>query len=138
MLPDPTAVVGGGSVRYQRRVGWSDVDCAGIWTFVAALRYVEEAEVELLRRVGVLGEVYPHLPRAHVEATYVRPVGFDAIVMVELDVARVGTSSIQYQFRILTDNGEIAAKGSLRVVYVGGNGRPSKLPVAVREALAVT
>lgn len=128
-------MVGGRSVRYQRRVAWSDVDRAGIWTFVAALRYVEEAEVELLRRAGVLGEVYPHLPRAHVEATYVRPVEFDAIVMVEVDVVRVGTSSIQYEFRILVDDDETAAKGSLRVVYVGGDGRPSQLPAAVREAL---
>jgi acyl-CoA thioester hydrolase len=121
------------SITYRRRVPWADTDPSRAWMFTAVLRYVEEAEVELLRKAGVLDQLYQHLPRVYAQASYRRPAYFDDEVEVSLAVARIGASSLHYDFCVRRD-GETAAEGRLGVVYVV-DGVKAPIPPSVRQAL---
>ena len=119
---------------YQRRVTWSDCDAAGFWHFTAPLRFVEEAEVALLREAGALAGLYGQLPRVHVKVRYHRPARFDQEVRVQLAIARVGRSSVNYEFRIEVD-GALAAEGGLGAAFVGEGPLSQPIPPPERERL---
>lgn len=120
---------------FERRVAWVDTDPSGAYQFTAAIRYVEEAEVSLLRELGILDLLYPHLPRVAVEASYRRPCYFEDVVQVLIRVSRMGESSIQYAFRLQLPDGTRCADGSLTAVFVGTRGEPTKLPEVARRTL---
>jgi acyl-CoA thioester hydrolase len=121
-------------LQYRRRVAWADTDASGAWTFHAALRYVEEAEVELLRDASVLHDLYGSLPRIYIEAQYLRAAHFDDEVEVKLTLRRVGSSSLHYDFTLLID-GTPSAEGRMGSVFVGDDGRSTPLPEPVRNRL---
>jgi acyl-CoA thioester hydrolase len=118
---------------YQRRVTWADCDAAGLWRFTSALTFVEEAEVSLLREAEVLAVLYGRLPRAYVEARFAAAAAFDDLVTVHLSVARLGKTSLHYEFQIRREE-ELAA-GKLGVVYVDGSGKPEPVPEQTRALL---
>jgi YbgC/YbaW family acyl-CoA thioester hydrolase len=124
----------GRTLRHERRVAWGDTDASGAWTFCAALRYVEDAEVELLREASVLGDLYGSLPRIYVEARYVRPARFDDVVEVRLSLDRVGRTSLHYHFEIVVD-GDVAAEGRLGAALIDQSGKAAALPEHVRASL---
>ena len=55
----------------RTRVAWVDTDAGGRIHFTSAFRWAEEAETELMRRVGVLGEQWGSFPRRKVEGVLV-------------------------------------------------------------------
>lgn len=120
--------------RDTRLVAWSDTDPSGAYTFLAALRYVEDTEIALLRSLGVLDELYPHLPRIYVEAQYRAPVQFGDKIVTELAISRLGLSSVHFVFR-LTHLGSVCADGRLGVAYVGPDYRAKDLPKHIRSVL---
>lgn len=97
MTPGPA------SLRIQRRIEWSDTDASGHWHNTTAFRMVEWAETALLERLGILDEVYAHLPRARIEAEFHRPLDFRDLVDATITVTKVGTSSLAYDFTIDRD-----------------------------------
>ena len=88
------------SLRIQRRIEWSDTDASGHWHNTTAFRMVEWAETALLERLGILDDVYAHLPRARVEADFHRPLEFRDLVDATITVVDVGTTSLTYDFTI--------------------------------------
>ncbi|HEX2296200.1 MAG TPA: thioesterase family protein [Actinomycetota bacterium] len=88
------------SLRIQRRIEWSDTDASGLWHNTAAFRMVEWAETALLERLGILDDVYAHLPRARIEVDFHLPLAFRDLVDATISVVRVGTSSLTYDFTI--------------------------------------
>jgi YbgC/YbaW family acyl-CoA thioester hydrolase len=120
----------------ERRVGWVDVDPSGAYQFTAAIRYAEEAEIAMLRELGILDVLYPHLPRVSVSADFHRPCHFDDLVTVRVRVEALGTSSLAFRFRLELPDGALCAEGRTKVVHLGADGRPAAVPEPVREALA--
>ena len=119
---------------YERRVTWSDCDAAGIWRFTSALTFVEEAEVSLLREAGVLAVLYGRLPRVYVEARFPAAAAFDDLVTVRLSLARVGKTSLHYEFQISLDE-EHAAIGKLGAVFIDEAGNPEPIGGQTRNLL---
>jgi acyl-CoA thioester hydrolase len=122
------------SHTYERRVTWADCDAAGMWRFTSALIFVEEAEVSLLREAGVLDVLYGRLPRAYVEARFTAAVAFDDLVTVHLSIARIGKTSLHYEFDIRLSHAH-AASGKLGVVYIDEQGKPEALAGRPRDLL---
>jgi acyl-CoA thioester hydrolase len=122
----------------ERRVGWTEVDPSSNYQFTDALRYVEEAEIALFREAGVLNDLYPHLPRVHVSVSYVHPARFDDLLTVQVQVARIGSASVDLEFRILLED-EVCAQGVIGSAHVDpatGTGAP--VPEHVRNRLGFT
>jgi acyl-CoA thioesterase FadM len=119
----------------ERRVAWVDTDPSGAYQFTAAIRYVEDTEISMLRELGILDLLYPHLPRVAVQASYRRPCYFEEVVQVLIRVSRLGESSIEYEFRLQLPDGTRCAEGSMTAVFVGSSGQPTTLPEEARRTL---
>jgi acyl-CoA thioesterase FadM len=112
-------------------VPWADTDASGRFHFTAPLRWVEDVEHRAYRTAGLDPGRFP---RRAVASTYVRPLGAGDPYTVDLVVERVGTTSIGYRWRVLSD-GAVCVEGSHTVVHVGDDGRPAPLPDDLRAAL---
>ena len=83
---------------------------------------MEETEHEFLRSLGLSVQLREDdttygFPRLSTRCEYSRPLQFEDVVEVELRVARVGRSSITYQF-LFTSEGEEVARGEVSVACV--------------------
>jgi acyl-CoA thioester hydrolase len=119
--------------REHLRVRWVDTDAGGRIHFTAAFRWAEAAELELYRKLGLLERV-PHLPRRHVEADFRHVLVFDDEIEIAISLARVGTTSLTYEWQI-THDGEVAIDGRHTVVNVDASGDAQPLDDAFRAAL---
>jgi len=87
-----------------RRVEFCETDAAGIVHFASYLCYMEQAEHELLRSIG-LSVCEPqedgwHLswPRVHVECDFQGSARFEEVLDINVHVSRLGEKSITYEF----------------------------------------
>lgn len=124
----------------RRRVAWTDTDPSGAYQFTAALRYAEDAEVAMLRDLGVLDLLYPHLPRVSLHANYARPCYFEELLDVDVRVSRLGHSSLDCSFRLRATEGtkdteSVRASGTIVSVHLDGTGRAAPFPDQARAAL---
>jgi YbgC/YbaW family acyl-CoA thioester hydrolase len=116
----------GASITISRRVHWMDTDAAGHWHHSAAIRWTEEAEAELHRELGIIGDTFGVTPRVHTEYDFGVPLFFDDQVEITLTVAAVGDSSLTYEVQV-ERSGEIAASGRVVIVLIDretGSKRP--------------
>jgi acyl-CoA thioester hydrolase len=122
------------SITARRRVQWADTDASGWYHNTVVLRWIEEAENELLDRAGVLQEVIARIPRVHIEVDYRKVLRFWDEVEVHVVVTEVGASSIGFRFDI-RHGGEVAAEGRYTAVQVDEHGEPMPWSEAHRAAL---
>jgi len=116
------------------RVAWVDTDAGGRIHFTAAFRWAEMAEVGLRRRLGLV-EGWGDYPRRSVEAEFLKVLVFEDEVEVRIRPEKLGTSSITWAFEVTRD-GELCIRGSIVVVHVDDEGRPSPLSDKERAALS--
>ena len=103
-------------VRIERRVEWPDTDAAGHYHHSTLLRWVEAAEAELYDRLQVV-DLFGVVPRVHLEINHRARLWFRDEVEIRLWIARIGRSSITYEFAVLRAD-EPAADGSMTAVHV--------------------
>ena len=99
----------------RRRVEFMDTDMAGIVHFATFFRYMETAEHELLRKLGVPVVARPEerpigWPRVSCGFEYLSPLRFPGEIEVHLGVASLRAKSITYEARIM-QGGKVLAKG---------------------------
>ncbi len=104
----------------QCRVEFADTDMAGIAHFTAILRYMEIAEHEFLRHLGLSvfmtqGTRKLSWPRVSARCDFLGPVRFEDVLRVEVGVDRITERSVTYAFLISRD-GRTAAKGQMTCV----------------------
>jgi 4-hydroxybenzoyl-CoA thioesterase/acyl-CoA thioester hydrolase len=102
-----------------RRVEFSDTDMAGIMHFARFFHYMEQVEHEFLRSRGL--SVIMHwegqdlgFPRVSSKCDYEMPVRFQEVIDITLDMKKLGTKSITYEFRFAKE-GQPVATGTLIV-----------------------
>src|SRR2546422_9988570 len=109
VAPRDEGKTGGGgspaSIVVERRIEWPDTDASGMYHNTAAFRFIEVAETALLDRLGFVHEIYGRHPRVHIEADFLAPLRFRDLVDVELTVAKVGRTSIHYDFEMRSNGG---------------------------------
>jgi acyl-CoA thioester hydrolase len=128
--------------RVQEHVRWSDVDASGIILWSAYTRLVELAETELFRAAG-----FPYatlwdrldiwLPRVQFHLDYRSPARLDDLLDTQIWVARIGRSSIRFEFAVSKAGAEVVAEGYLVIVAISrADGRSVDVPKPLVEALA--
>jgi acyl-CoA thioester hydrolase len=122
------------SVTIERRIEWMDTDAAGIWHYSTAIRFVEAAETELHRQLGIIDRTFGLTPRAHVEFDFHRSVGFDDAIDITLEVAEVGTTSVTYSVTMRCGDDPVAS-GRVVTVLIDEDRKPTPWPDDMREAL---
>jgi YbgC/YbaW family acyl-CoA thioester hydrolase len=126
---------GPASVVITRRIQWFDTDASSKIHNTVPLRLMEEAEVILLDRLGILREVYGKLPRAHASIDYRTPLRFWDECEIRVHVSEVGRSSITYAFSISGPDGQVASDGKVVAVLVDEEVKPALWPEEHRRLL---
>jgi acyl-CoA thioester hydrolase len=121
-------------ITVRRRIHWFDTDTSTKEHNSAPLRWMEEAEAELLDRLGLVRELYGHLPRVHVDMDYRFPLRFWDEVDVTVRISELGRTSITYRFDV-RKNGEVAVEGRVTAVHIDEAGEPSAFPEGYRKLL---
>src|SRR5260370_28907824 len=106
--------------RTKRRIEFSDTDMAGLIHFSNYFRYMESAEIEMLRSLGVSvtmaweGE-HISFPRVAASCEFVRPVRFEDVVDIVVTVGKLGRTSVTYGFEFFKGE-ELVARGQVSAV----------------------
>jgi YbgC/YbaW family acyl-CoA thioester hydrolase len=103
-----------------RRVEFVDTDMAGIVHFANFFRWMESAEVELLRSLGLSVKlpwegVMLGFPRVSASCDFLKPLRFEDVFTIAVRVENVGRKSVTYAFDFLKD-GEVVARGRVSSV----------------------
>lgn len=125
------------SHTHRTRVAWIDTDTSGRIHYTAAMRWFEAAEHAMMRELyaELEGQDRLNLPRVHVEADYGEALRFEDPVACTARVAKVGRSSITYEYEVENEAGARCVSGKIVAVSIGDDGRPSEIPARIREAL---
>lgn len=130
--------------RTTRRVEFRDTDAAGMVHFSVFFNYMEAAEHEFLRQLGL--SVFQAddagtltWPRVAASCDYRSTLKFEEVVEIEMTIERLGAKSVTYAARFLRDGVELAA-GKLTVVCCRlEDARPPRsveIPVSIAQKLA--
>jgi acyl-CoA thioester hydrolase len=123
--------------RLVIEVRWRDLDAFGHANNASYHGYVEEARVRWFRALSTDWANETAAPiLAAATMNFRRPVGWPAIVVVELFAERVGGRSVTLAHRITDaeDPAVVYADGTHVLVWVDRNGATLPLPDAVRDA----
>lgn len=125
----------GPSVSIRRRVAWIDTDAACIWHHSVIIRWLEEAEAELHRELGIIGQTFGATPRVRTGFEFLTPVRFDDIVDITLTVVSLGTTSITYELEVTADAAPVASGRLTAVLIDRESGEKRPWPDDLRELL---
>src|SRR5262245_23198803 len=129
--------------RTSRRIEFADTDMAGIVHFSNFFRFMESAETEYLRTLGLSVSMSWEgqevgLPRVAASCEYLKPARFQDVLDITVRVARVGRKSVTYAFEFFKD-GEAIARGQVSSVFCrvgpGHQLASMELPAFLRERL---
>ena len=130
--------------RTSRRVEFRDTDAAGIVHFSVFFTWMETAEHELLRALGmsvVSSDATGTItwPRMAAHCDYQGPVRFEEIVEIEVHVAKIGIKSVTYDFQFTGPPGAVAAGEMTAVccrIEPDGSFHSIAIPEPFRQAFA--
>ncbi len=126
--------------RTTLRVYYEDTDLAGIVYYANYLRFIERARTEMLRAAGIdqtalQREVGVVFAVRRLSADYRVPARFDDLLTVETAPIRVTGARVSLRQHVL--RGELLLfAAEVELAALGPDGRPARLPAALRAALA--
>jgi YbgC/YbaW family acyl-CoA thioester hydrolase len=126
-----------------RRMEFCDTDMAGLVHFANFFRFMESAEVEFLRSLGMCVTDKPPaqkfgFPRVSASCDYLQPARFEDLIDISVTVSNIGRKSITYAFEFAR-KGEPVARGQISAVCCrtmdDGRLESIEIPAHVRRAL---
>jgi acyl-CoA thioester hydrolase len=141
-------MIAGGSTmsatfRTTRLVEFSDTDMAGIVHFARFFAFMEAAEHELLRSLGLSVSMewegrHISFPRVSASCDFLSPARFEDELTILVTIENVGRSSITYGFKIFKEDRAVAVGQITSVCCHIIEGRPLEaveIPLAIRAKL---
>ena len=121
------------------RVYYEDTDAGGIVYYANYLKFVERARTELLRERGIdhqrlLADAGLVLAVRDCAIEYFISARLDDAIDVHTRVCGISAATIRIEQTVLRGD-EVLASARLRIVCLRQDGRPARLPVAVRDAV---
>lgn len=121
--------------KTQRRVEFRDTDAARMAHFSMFFVYMEQAEHELWRHLGLSvmlendGEPIS-FPRVGARCDYQRAVKFEDLLDIEASIVRLGEKSITYEFNFTHDTLPVASGQTTTVCCrFESDGMPQSIPI---------
>lgn len=129
----------GARIVIRRRLAWRQTDAAGHNHFSSAVEWLEEAEHELYRSLGLGADLVPGIPRVHLELDYRARMWFGQEVDVEVGVISIGRSSLTLGFEVRAMDGAVTVEGRYVIVHSPDpHGGSQPWPAEIVSALAAT
>ena len=125
---------------FPLRVYYEDTDAGGIVYYANYLRFAERARTEYLRSVGadhltLMTEDGIAFTVRQCEVDYMQPAYLDDSLTVHTRFLEVGGASLRAEQTVKRDADDLA-RLLVRLACVGNNGKPKRMPKALRAALA--
>src|SRR4051812_8005498 len=130
--------------RTSRIVQWYDTDAAAIAHFTAFFRWMEEAEHEFLRHLGMsvsmpdeFGSI--SFPRVSVGCDYRSAVKFEDVIEIAMRISRLGEKSVSFVYDVTCGERDVATIRATAVYCRIPHGQPPigiPIPPAITEKLA--
>jgi len=125
---------------FALRVYFEDTDLSGLVYHANYLRWFERARSDMLRCVGIDQRsanedgtgVYAV---ADLAIRYVRPARLDEAVTIRSLTTSLAAASVTIRQQALVSD-RLCAEMTVRVAFIGTDGRPKRQPAAWREAIA--
>jgi acyl-CoA thioester hydrolase len=123
------------------RVYYEDTDCSGVVYHTSYLRFAERARTEMLRALGVahsdmIARTGLAFAVRRLEVDYLAPARLDDTLEVLTRIREIGGASLgAVQVVRGAGAGPELARITLRLACINENGRPARLPTAVRRVL---
>ena len=133
--------------KSRRIVRFAETDMAGIVHFSEFFKYMENAEHDFYRELGLSvhfedPESVYGWPRVHASFDYLHPLRFENEFEVHLVVEKIASKTIDYRclIRKIDEDRTLCARGRLRVICItkqAGNGKMSaaEIPPFFREKI---
>lgn len=126
--------------RFAVRVYYEDTDLAGIVYYANYLRFIERARTEWARALGLdqvalKADAGIVLAVRRVEADYLSPARFDDVLEVRTALQSVSGARIVLGQSVWR-GGALLFDAVVTLVALQADGRPARLPPALRAALA--
>jgi YbgC/YbaW family acyl-CoA thioester hydrolase len=128
----------------ERRVGFSQTDAAGLIHFSTYFTFMETAEAELFRQLGIplLWEedaLTYGFPRVDAQCKFRRPVAFDDLIRIEMRIEEIVSNRISYEFVFKGPKGKTCAEGTMVTAFAcrekSGTLASAELPEKTLELL---
>ena len=121
------------TTHVQRR--YKDLDPLGHVNNVVYLDYLQEARLRALQQIGHLKIENFGQVMAHQSIDYRQPVYYSTEpLVIEVWVSSIGNTSYRMKYRILNDNGDVAAEAE-SVMVCFDSGRAIPIPSELRKVL---
>jgi acyl-CoA thioester hydrolase len=122
------------------RVYYEDTDASGIVYYANYLKFAERARTEMMRALGfahsgIAAETGIVFTVRRVGADYLLPARLDDLLSVETRIVETGGARLRLDQRVCRD-GVLLASLDITVACVGPEGRPRRIPPALRAAIA--
>ncbi len=122
------------------RVLYGDTDTMGVVYYAHYLRFFEYGRNEYLRARGLTyREVEARgfrLPVSEARCRYLRPARYDDLLTVETRVVRARGARVSFGYEIRGEGGDLLTEGATDHAVLGAEGRLTRLPADLVEALA--
>jgi acyl-CoA thioester hydrolase len=128
--------------RLEVRVYYEDTDAGGVVYHAGYLRFAERARTELLRAAGLdhrtlLERAGGQLVVRRLEADFLAPARLDDLLAVE--TRPLATTGARVALEQTVRRGDtLLVRLAVEIAFVGRDGRPRRLPEALRRVLAPT
>jgi acyl-CoA thioester hydrolase len=125
---------------HRIRVYFEDTDAGGVVYYANYLKFAERARTEMLRSAGIshadmVARDGLMLVVRRVTAEYKRPARLDDALEVETRVAECGGASLTLD-QLIRRGAELLVELNVTIACVTREGRPTRLPVRIRQAIA--
>jgi acyl-CoA thioester hydrolase len=124
----------------ELRVYYEDTDSSGIVYHANFLKFAERGRTEMMRSLGfahsgIAAETGIVFTVRKLTADYRLPARLDDLLNVETRIVEIGGARLRLDQRICRD-GAVLATLDIVVACLGRDGRPRRIPPALRAALA--
>jgi len=127
-----------------RLVEFHDTDMAGIMHFSAFYQFMESAEHELLRSIGLsvqmhFGDELISFPRVSASCEFLSPARFEQLLEIAISIERIGEKSVTYAFHF-SHQGRAIAEGKMTSVccLIEAGKPPKSRPIPAEIANKLT
>ena len=133
------SVIPGLTHTMKLRVYYEDTDASGIVYYANYLKFAERGRTEMMRALGfahsgIVAETGIVFAVRRVSADYLLPARLDDLLHVETRIIEVGGARLRLDQRVCRDGAVLAAL-DIVVACLGRDGRPRRIPLALRAAL---
>ncbi|MBA6151122.1 acyl-CoA thioesterase [Gelidibacter maritimus] len=124
----------------ELRVRYAETDQMGIVYYGNYAQYFEVGRVEWLRNFGIsyksMEEEGLMLPVISLSVKYKKPAHYDDLIKVKTQLVKLPSASIEFNYEITNESGEILTHGNTELVFMDVNRkRPTKCPKYLLDKL---